>query len=132
MPDEIVETFSDNIRKTIASAVDDTIEHFRRMLARWVAGAIVGAALVAAGMVWLFVPAPSRQVTEWSIHHADGLVETCALVPDGGEGAPRFACRTLPSLVTPPPAPTPVPLAPQQGPQGAPGSSWGHPRDIPA
>lgn len=93
----IVENFSDNIRKTIADGIAggtaDTIERFRGMLARWVAGAVVGAGLMAALVTGL---TSSRAAADFAVHHADGLNEVCALLPDTPAGPPTFVCHLEP------------------------------------
>lgn len=98
---EIVKGFGDEVRKAFDEAVQD-IEgridaaaknaederRFRRALRA--AGLLVGAGLMAAGVVWLMV---GRGATEWSVRHADGLIETCSLAPDAPDDKPAFVCH---------------------------------------
>lgn len=87
---EIVGQFGEEIRATITAAVKSTTADTRRSFARWSAATIVGSAVVAGAAAW-FVNPPSHAPAEWLIHHADGLVETCVLAPEGDRAT--FVCR---------------------------------------
>ena len=113
--DQIVENFTAEVRKTVTDAVDSAVkaatDKVRNRDALKSAGTMIGAGLVAAAAAWLVIS--DRSAAEWSIRHADGLVETCKVAPDTPDGGPMFVCHiTMGAPVPQAPAPTPVPDPP--------------------
>jgi hypothetical protein len=106
---EIIEGFSDQVRLTIESAAKAVADDTRKARARWSAGTIVGAAVVAAAVSWL---SPGhRSAAEWTVYHA-GPNETCTLVQGTDETSPVFICHPVPERQEGPVAALRSPLAP--------------------
>lgn len=100
---DIVRGFGDEIRKALNDAVNDAesridvaarniISRYRFRMALGAAALLVGSGLMSAGLVWIINP-PSRTISVISVRHADGLDETCVLVPDSPRDNPLLVCR---------------------------------------
>lgn len=101
---KIVEQFGSEIRAAIQAVADETPsvakkaaasvvkEEARKSSIRWYLITIL-VAWVGAGLVAWLVNPPGRSPSEWTIHHANGFVETCMIKLDPATDAVRFECR---------------------------------------
>lgn len=91
-PSVLLEKYGAEIRLAIVGAIDAGVARARRISNRWCVGTIVAAMVGSGAVTWAVAP-PSRPASQWLVHHANGMVETCVLTTEPAQDRATFMCH---------------------------------------
>lgn len=91
-PSVLLEKYGEEIRSAIMGAIDAGVAGARRTSTRWCIGTILAAMVGSGAVTWIVAP-PSRPASQWFVHHADGLIETCILTTESAGDRASFVCQ---------------------------------------